>query len=85
MLGTLQWEICLCYIDDILIYSSTVEEHFERLKIIFNKLDGAGLRLKAKKCAIFRRSVKFLGHQVSADGIRRPGQDFCYSAMPGAQ
>ena len=49
--------LILCYVDDILVAKSTVDQHLERLKIVFAKLLGAGLNLKPKKC-------KFLGEYI---------------------
>ena len=69
VLGQLQWQICLCYLDDILIHSRTVAKHLEDLRTIFDRLRQAKLKLKPKKCHFFQRQVKFLGHVVSQDGI----------------
>ena len=69
VLGQLQWQICLCYIDDILVYSTTISEHLERLETVLSRLDQAHLKLKPKKCHFFQSKVTFLGHVVSADGI----------------
>ena len=69
VLGGLQWQICLVYIDDVIVFSETVEEHLASLSEIFTRLGQAGLKLKPKKCHLFRRRVKYLGHEVSAEGI----------------
>lgn len=69
VLGQLQWQICLCYIDDVLVFSKTVEQHLANLEAVFIRLDQAGLKLKPKKCHFFREKVKFLGHVVSSEGI----------------
>ena len=69
VLGQLQWQICLCYIDDVLVYSRTPSEHLARLELVFDRLRTAHLRLKAKKCQFFRPEVVFLGHVVSRNGI----------------
>jgi transposase InsO family protein len=65
----LHLEICLVYLDDIVVYSSTVAQHLERLEMVFSRLDHAGLKLKPEKCAFFRKSVAFLGHVISDQGI----------------
>ena len=70
VLAGLNWQICLVYIDDIIVFSQTVEEHISQLQTVFNRLKSAGLRLKPKKCHLFRRKVKYLGHVVSEDGIQ---------------
>ena len=69
VLAGLTWQICLVYLDDVIVFSETVDEHIERLEVIFQKLIKAGLTLKPKKCNFFRRQVPFLGHVVSAEGV----------------
>ena len=69
VLAGLQWQTCLVYIDDIIIFSRTVDEHLERLNEVFSRLRSAQLRLKPKKCTLFRKKVKYLGHEVSETGI----------------
>src|SRR5438034_1091470 len=58
------------YIDDILIYSKTFEEHMEHLKIVFNILRKANLMMKLKKCKFLEQNIEFLGHIVGKDGIK---------------
>ena len=69
VLAGLTWQICLVYLDDVIVYSKTVQEHINRLETIFQKLIKAGLKLKPKKCNLFRNKVPFLGHVVSAEGV----------------
>ena len=69
ILTGLQWETCLVYIDDIIIYSKTFEDHIEHLAEVFRRLKCADLKLKPKKCNIFKRQVSYLGHIVSKEGI----------------
>ena len=69
VLAGLTWQICLVYLDDIIVYSKTVPEHMNRLEVIMQKFIKAGLKLKPKKCNLFRTQVPFLGHVVSADGV----------------
>jgi hypothetical protein len=59
----------LVYLDDILIYSRTKEEHIEILKEVFNLLKINKLYIKETKCALFLEHVEFLGHVISADGV----------------
>ena len=59
----------LVYIDDIVVFSRSTEEHLEHLREVFTLLRGAGLRLKSTKCEFSRDSVELLGYQVSAKGI----------------
>ena len=68
-LAGLQWSTCLVYLDDILVFSKSFEEHLQCLAKVFNRLMEAGLKLKAKKCAFARKEVPFLGHIVSKEGL----------------
>jgi RNase H-like domain found in reverse transcriptase/Reverse transcriptase (RNA-dependent DNA polymerase)/Zinc knuckle len=65
----LNMNICLVYLDDIICYSSTIEEHLERLMVLLQRLQKAGLKLKPEKCSLFQKSVSFLGHTISEFGI----------------
>ena len=68
-MGDLHLRDCLVFIDDILIFSKTFEEHVERLEAVFGKLAEHGLKLKPSKCELFMDSVTYLGHVVSKQGI----------------
>ena len=69
VLAGLQWRICLVYIDDIIIFSATVDDHLQQLDEVFGRLKAAGLKLKPKKCHLFQQKVQYLGHIVSEEGI----------------
>ena len=62
--------MCLVYLDDILVHSRTLDEHFDHLQAVFDVLRQAGLSLKASKCFWGMAEVQFLGHVVSKDGVR---------------
>ena len=64
-LAGLTWEICLAYLDDLIIFSSTFEQHVERLQMVSDRLIAADLKLKPSKCSLFQCKVKFLGSVVS--------------------
>ena len=68
-LAGLSGEQCLIYLDDIIIFSSTFEQHLQRLASVFDRLRSAGLKLKAKKCSFARTHVTYLGHIISSKGI----------------
>ena len=68
-LSDLHWKTCLVYLDDIIIFSKTVEEHLSRLQEVFQRLRDAGLKLKPSKCKLLQTSVKYLGHVVSNQGV----------------
>jgi len=59
-----------CYIDDILVTSSSKVEHYEHLKIVFEKLTGAGMTVNVSKCKFFREEIPFLGHVLTGDGVK---------------
>ena len=68
-LGELHLNWCIIYLDDIIVFSKTPEEHLERLQGVFDKLATAGLKLKPSKCEFFKSRISYLGHIVSAAGI----------------
>ena len=57
ILRGLHWSTCLVYLDDIIVYSSTIEEHFTRLCEVFEQLRMAGLKIKPSKCSLFKKSI----------------------------
>ena len=69
-LGELHLKICMIYIDDLIIFSNSYEQHLERMRLVLNKLRENGLKLSPKKCKFFQPEVKYVGHIVSADGIK---------------
>ena len=60
----LTWKVCLVYLDDVIVMANTIEQHFERLKLVMNSLQRAGLKLNPAKCKLFQLKTKFLGHVV---------------------
>ncbi|KAK7895747.1 hypothetical protein WMY93_021072 [Mugilogobius chulae] len=77
VLKGLPWQICMVYLDDILIYSRSFSEHIEALEEVFTRIGAAGLRLKAKKCQLARDHVVFLGHVLSAEGLQPDPRNTC--------
>ena len=69
VLAGLQWHTCLVYIDDIIIFSETIEDHLKQMQDIFDRLKQAKLKLKPKKCKLLQTKVKYLGHIVSKEGV----------------
>ena len=69
LLAGLKWYACLIYIDDIVIFGRTFEEHTSRLKTVLTRIGDAGLKLKLKKCSFAARNLLILGHVVSDKGI----------------
>ena len=66
----LQWQTCIIYIDDIIIFARNVQEHLSRVEQVLMRLMQAGLKLKPEKCEMLQKEVTFLGHVVSSDGIK---------------
>lgn len=60
----------LVYLDDLLVYSKTEAEHYEHLRLIFQLCRTHQLYLKLSKCEFFKTEVHYLGHVISAEGIR---------------
>lgn len=58
------------YIDDILIASSSIEEHKSHLRIVFDRLSKASLRLNLDKCVFGHTEVEFLGYSINKEGIK---------------
>ncbi|CAF1330915.1 unnamed protein product [Rotaria sp. Silwood1] len=74
ILAGIKWQSCLVYIDDIVVFSSTFEQHLKDLSSVFDRLKTAGLTLKASKCDFCRKELKYLGHIITPDGIKpEPG------------
>ncbi|XP_063760148.1 uncharacterized protein LOC134878197 [Eleginops maclovinus] len=68
--GDLNFTHLLIYLDDLIIFSKTFDEHLERLQLVFDRLREHGLKLKPSKCWLVREEVQYLGHLVSAEGVR---------------
>ena len=68
-LGEMHLKWCIIYLDDIIIFSNTPEEHIERLRGVCEQMSAAGLRLKLSKCEFFKSRITYLRHIVSKDGI----------------
>ena len=69
ILADLLWKSCFVYIDYVLICSRNFKDHLTHVEQVLQRLQNAGLRLKAKKCVLVREEVPYLGHVVTKDGI----------------
>ena len=84
--GDMNMQSCLIYLDDIVVFSRTFEEHVQRLSMVFERLIDAGLKLSPEKCKLFQDRIKYLGHIVSADGISTdPEKIRCVQEWPVPQ
>lgn len=69
VLSGLKWSICLVYLDDIVVYSKTFDEHIERLELVFNSLKAANFKCRSDKCEFCMSSIRYLRFIVGKDGI----------------
>ena len=69
VLINLKWKICLVYLDHCVIFSKTFREHLVHIHNVLNRFRDAGFKLKMNKCHWGRRSIPFLGHIVTNEGI----------------
>lgn len=60
--------ICFIYLDDVIIFSNSYEEHIDRLQRVFERIRQCGLKFSPKKCSLFQEKVKYTGHIVSENG-----------------
>jgi hypothetical protein len=63
------YKYVVVYLDDIIIYSKTVEDHLQHLADVFSLLEAAGIRLKRVKCEFFKTEIEYLGYIISSRGI----------------
>ena len=68
-LGELNLTYCLIYLDDVIVFSNTPEEHLWRMHVIFDRLCEHGLKLKPSKCEVFKSEINYLAHHVSKKGV----------------
>ena len=65
ILASVKWQYALVYLDDVIVYSKSIEEHFGHLDHVLQLMHDAGLTLKLNKCEFFRSSVDYLGQVIS--------------------
>ena len=66
--------ILLVYLDDIIVFCRSFEEHIDRA---MTRLSKHGLKLKAEKCVLLKTEVHFLGHVISGDGVKTDPEKIC--------
>ena len=69
-MGELNFIYCLIYLDDLIVFLQTAEEHLHRLRVVFDHLREYNLKLKPSKCSLFREEIDYLAHKVSKEGVR---------------
>ena len=71
------------FMDDVLVYGATVNEHDQRLEKAMQRIETAGLKLNREKCSIRQSQLRFLGHIIDKDGIRPdPGKVEAIQQLP---
>jgi hypothetical protein len=66
--------VIFVYLDEIIIYSSTIHEHLQHVKIILDRLKQHNLKIKLSKCKIAQKEVVYLIHTISK-GTMKPSQE----------
>ena len=69
-LGVLNLIYYLIYLDDVIVFSWTAEEHLHRLCMVFNQCWEYNLKLKPSKCSLFKEEINYLAHWVSKQGVQ---------------
>ena len=68
-MGELNFIYCLIYLDDLIVFLQTAEEHLHHLRVVFDCLREYNLKLKPSKCSHFNEEINYLAHKVSKAGI----------------
>ena len=68
-LAGLNWETALCFLDDVIVFSSNFKEHMQRLEGVFERFVEFGVKLKPAKCDFLKQEVAYLGHRISKEGV----------------
>lgn len=70
LLGEIIGKSCLVYMDDIIVYSASLQQHMQDLKVVFNKLKSANLKIQQDKSEFLKKELEFLGHIVTPEGTK---------------
>jgi hypothetical protein len=83
VLAGLHWKICLVYLDDIIVVGKTFEDMIRNLDQVFQRFEEAGLKMKPKKCQLFKKEMEFLGYVITANGVKTdPRKIECIKQWP---
>ena len=63
-------DFAISYLDDIIIFSETPEEHLKHIRIVLKRLQAANLKMKKSKCSFFKKELHYLGHLLTTEGIK---------------
>lgn len=76
-------KICVVYLDDILIFSTSLQEHIQSLTLIFKKLAEHNLKVQFDKCSFMKKNTEFLGHVLTSEGMKpNPNKIKCIEEYP---
>jgi hypothetical protein len=70
VLGNLRYDMAMVYLDDVIIFSTTFQEHLIHIDQVLAALDRAGLKLNLRKCHFAEESITYLGHVISNKGVQ---------------
>ena len=74
---------CLVHLDNVIIFSKTFEEHLARLTVVWECLRSAGLKIRPSQCHLLQRTMSYLGHTISQNGIATdPKKILCLKHWP---
>ncbi|CAK1595529.1 unnamed protein product [Parnassius mnemosyne] len=74
VLRGLQEIYCLVYLDDVIIFSASLQEHMEKLRTVFDRLRKTNMKIQLDKSECFRKEILYLGHTITKDRLR-PNDD----------
>ena len=63
------FDFTFCYLDDILIFCPDIKTHLKHLRLVFDRLRKADLKLKKEMCNFLKANIQYLGHIISGDGL----------------
>ena len=83
VLSGLHWQICLIYLDDIIIFGKKFGDMINNLQMVLQRFEMAGLNMRPQKCQLFQKEVEFLGHIISESGVNTdPKKIECIADWP---
>ena len=76
-LGELNLTYCVIYLDDVIFFGHTEEEHLKHLRVVFECFRKYNLKLKPSKCSFFQMEIVYLAHHISSEGIHPSEENVC--------